>query len=166
MAHVIATVGEEDLADLLPLMRSYCEFYEVEPADEDLLALSRALIADPVHDGVQLIARDAGDGRRALGFATIFWSWQTLEAGRVGVMNDLFVHPDARGTGVADDLIRACAARAAERGARTLVWETALDNHRAQRVYDRVGAVPGDWRIYELALGPAVAPGFGAQPEM
>ena len=44
---VIATVTEADLAELLPLMRGYCEFYEVAPSDEALLAMSRELIADP-----------------------------------------------------------------------------------------------------------------------
>ena len=53
----IATVTEDDLGDLLPLMRGYCDFYEVAVADEQLLAISRALIADPAREGVQLIAR-------------------------------------------------------------------------------------------------------------
>ena len=44
-------VREEDLDDLLPLMRAYCDFYEVAPSDEALLAMSRALIADPEREG-------------------------------------------------------------------------------------------------------------------
>jgi hypothetical protein len=51
-------VGEPDLRDLLPLVRAYCDFYEVAPTDDTLLALSRALIEDPEREGVQLIARD------------------------------------------------------------------------------------------------------------
>ena len=43
---MIATVTEADLDDLLPLMRGYCDFYEVAPSDEALLAMSRKLIAD------------------------------------------------------------------------------------------------------------------------
>ena len=37
----IQTVREHDLDDLLPLMRGYCDFYRVDPSDEDLLAMSR-----------------------------------------------------------------------------------------------------------------------------
>ena len=84
---MIATVTEADLDELLPLMRGYCDFYEVKPSDEALLALSRNLIEHP-EDGVQLIARD--DHGAAVGFATIYWTWQTLSASRLGVMNDLF----------------------------------------------------------------------------
>ena len=88
---------EADTAALLPLMRGYCDFYQVSPSDDALLALSRALCADPKHEGVQLLAR-TNDGQ-AIGFATVFWTWQTLDGGRLAVMNDLFVCPAARGTG-------------------------------------------------------------------
>ena len=150
---MIATVTEADLDELLPLMRGYCEFYEVAPSDDALLAMSRRLIADPELEGVQLIARD-GDGT-AVGFATVFWTWQTLSASRLGVMNDLFVAEDARGGGHADALIAECAARCRERGATDLAWQTARTNLRAQAVYHRVGATRDDrWLDYSLTVEP------------
>jgi GNAT superfamily N-acetyltransferase len=144
----IATVTEAELPELLPLLRGYCDFYEVSPSDEALLALSRALIADPEREGVQLIARD--DGGAAIGVATIFWTWSTTAAARVGTMNDLFVSPDGRGSGAAEALIRACVERCRERGAVRLEWQTALDNHRAQAVYERVGGKREQWLDYSL----------------
>jgi len=150
---VIATVSEADLPELLPLMRGYCDFYEVDPPDDELLAMARTLIADPEHEGVQLIARD--EGGRAVGFATIFWTWSTLSASRLGVMNDLFVAKDARGGGAAEALIAACAERCREHGATSLEWQTAHTNERAQAVYDRVGARRDDrWLDYSLELAP------------
>jgi GNAT superfamily N-acetyltransferase len=151
----IAPVAEADLDDLLPLMRAYCDFYGVAPADAELLSLARALIADPEREGVQLLARDGE--RRAVGFATIFWSWSTLSAARIGVMNDLFVAAEARGRGVAEALIEACVERCRERGARSLGWQTALDNHRAQAVYDRVGGKREQWLDYSLPVSDAGA---------
>jgi GNAT superfamily N-acetyltransferase len=148
---VIATVTEADLDELLPLMRGYCEFYEVAPSDEALLAMSRRLIADPELEGLQLIARD-GDGA-AIGFATIFWTWSTLSAQRLGVMNDLFVSEAARGGGHADALIAECVQRCRDRGATELAWQTARTNERAQAVYDRVGATRDDrWLDYSLGV--------------
>ena len=150
---MIATVTEADLDELLPLMRGYCDFYEVAPSDEALLAMSRRLIADPELEGVQLIARD-GDGT-AVGFATVFWTWQTLTASRLGVMNDLFVAESARGGGHADALIAECAARSRAHGATDLAWQTARTNLRAQAVYDRVGATRDDrWLDYSLTVEP------------
>lgn len=150
MSHDIAVVGEEDLADLLPLLRAYCDFYEVAPPDDKLLALARALIADPAREGLQLIAREPDPPARAVGFATVYWSWETLAAGRIGVMNDLFVAPEARGTGLAEALIEACRARCAVHGAQRLVWQTARDNLRAQAVYDRIGGSRSEWLDYSL----------------
>ena len=146
---MIALVTEADLPDLLPLMRGYCDFYEVDPPDDALLAMSGELIADPEKEGLQLIARD--DSGRATGFATILWTWSTLSASRIGVMNDLFVDPDARGSGIAEALIAACAERCRERGATELEWSTAHDNERAQAVYDRVGGKrDARWLSYSL----------------
>jgi GNAT superfamily N-acetyltransferase len=146
----IATAGENDLGDLLALMRAYCDFYEAAPTDEELLALSRALIADPEREGVQLVARDPRGA--AVGFATVFWTWSTTRAARIGVMNDLFVAPAGRGSGVADALIAACAERCRHRGAVSLTWQTALDNARAQAVYDRIGARRSQWLDYDLPV--------------
>lgn len=148
----IEHVREETLAELLPLVRGYCDFYEVSPSDEQLLQLSRALLADPEGEGVQLLARD--DEGRAVGFATIYWSWATTSAQRIGVMNDLFVAPEARGTGLAEALIEACRAECAARGAGKLTWQTALDNERAMKVYDRVGGRREQWLDYWLPVEP------------
>jgi ribosomal protein S18 acetylase RimI-like enzyme len=144
----IAVVGEPDLAELLPLMRAYCDFYGVAPGDDALLRLAHTLVADPDCEGFQLIARD--DEGRAVGFATVYWSWSTLAAARTAIMNDLFVHPDARGTGLAEALVEECRVRSARRGAVSMGWQTRKDNARAQRLYERVGASRAEWVDYSL----------------
>jgi GNAT superfamily N-acetyltransferase len=143
----VGTHGSGDVSDLLPMLRAYCDFYSVDPPDNRLRALVTALIDNP-SDGLQLIARDS-DGA-ALGFATIYWTWQTLYAARVGVLNDLFVTPAARGTGTGRALIERCRELCRERGAEKLVWETAPDNTTAQRLYDGIGAEKSTWLTYEL----------------
>jgi GNAT superfamily N-acetyltransferase len=150
---VITTVTDADLPELLLLMRGYCDFYEVDPSEDTLLAMSRMLIDDPELEGTQLLARD--DEGRAVGFATIFWTWSTLSASRLGVMNDLFVVSDARGGGHADALIAACVDRCRERGATELAWQTAKTNLRAQALYERVGATRDErWLDYSLDVPP------------
>ncbi len=148
MTASIKVVTAEDLPELLPLMRGYSDFYEVSPSDEALLAVSSALLADPEREGLQYLARE--EGGRAVGFATLYWTWSTLDASRIGVMNDLFVAEDARGGGVADALIEACRQECGRRGASRLTWQTAPDNLRAQKVYDRVGGHREQWVDYWL----------------
>jgi ribosomal protein S18 acetylase RimI-like enzyme len=148
----IAHVAAGDLAELLPLMRGYCDFYEVAPSDERLHALAQTLIDAPQTAGLQLIARD--ERGTALGFATIFWSFSTLSACPIGVMNDLYVDPANRLRGVGRALIEACAAECAARAVPLLEWETAPDNHRAQGLYDSFDAHRETWLAYTLPAAP------------
>ena len=159
--HVITRVGEEDLDELLPLLRGYCDFYEVSPSDEALLAVSRALIADPEREGVQLIARD--DGRRARsGFATIYWTWSTLER-RAARGHE---RPLRRARGARQRARRRAdrrLPRARRRARRRASWRgrRRKDNERAQAVYERVGGQRSEWLDYSLA----VAAGLGSAHE-
>lgn len=149
---VIEPVTEDDLPELLPLLRGYCGFYGTDPSDTALLELARWLLEHP-EDGVQVLARD--EEGRAVGFATIYWTWRTMHASRLAVLEDLFVAPVARGTGTAEALIRDALARAREHGAAELTWQTAKTNERAQAVYERVGAAPDDaWLDYSLPAAP------------
>ena len=146
----IDSATQDDLGALLPMMRGYCDFYRASPSDDGLVAMASALISAPDSDGMLLVARD--DDGVAIGFATVCWKWSSLRASRIAVMEDLFVAPKARGQGAADALIRACADRAREHGAPVVTWLTAPDNHRAQAVYDRVGASADAFLEYELEL--------------
>ena len=66
-----------------------------------------------------------------------------------GYLDDLFVEPDVRGTGVVDALFQAIGALAAERGWDVVRWTTAADNHRAQAAYARV-ASRTTWVTYDM----------------
>jgi GNAT superfamily N-acetyltransferase len=153
----IDRVGAGDLPELLPMLRAYCDFYRVDPPDDRLLALASALIDNP-SEGEQHIARETGaigpatSDRRGspIGFATIYWTWQTLYAARVGVLNDLYVVPTSRGSGAGRALIERCRQRCRNHGAGKLVWETAPDNATAQLLYDGIGAAKSTWLTYEI----------------
>lgn len=146
----IVRVRAEHLTQLLPLMRAYCEFYGASPSDKALRGLTQALLDDPDRAGIQLLARDRD--RQAIGFATIFWTFSTLSAAPIGLMNDLYVAPAARGRGIGRALIEACSAECAQRGVAELEWFTAPSNRTAQSVYDRIGAVRTEWVNYSFAV--------------
>lgn len=144
----IQRVVASDLDDLLPLVRAYCQFNGVQRSDESLLAISRALIADPDREGVQLLGRNAaGD---AVGFATVVWTWATWAGGRVGIMGDLFVASPARRAGCGRALIEACRRECSRVGALGLMWTTAPDNTAARSLYESLGASSREWIDYWL----------------
>jgi GNAT superfamily N-acetyltransferase len=146
----IARVGAGDIDEVLPLLRGYCEFYEAAPSEASLRGLCEALVAAPETAGIQLLAR-LQDGT-AVGLATLLWTFSTLIAGPIGLMNDLYVAPAARGNRIGATLIEACAGECAHHGAIALEWYTAPGNRRAQAVYDRTGAAREEWISYSLPV--------------
>jgi ribosomal protein S18 acetylase RimI-like enzyme len=144
----IRLAREDEVDELLPLMRAYCDFYGFDPPDEGLRELLTTLIRDP-EEGAVFIARADG---AAVGLATMDWRWSASRGARMGHLEDLFVSPAARGGGIAEALIGACAELCRERGAPALDWLTRPDNERAQAVYRRVGAKGESWVEYELEL--------------
>ena len=144
----IRPAREDEVEEMLPLIRAYCEFYETEPNDDGLREMFETLITDPI-EGAVFIARAEG---RAVGFAALDWKWSSLKAAKIGYLEDLFVDPSARGRGIADALIETCANRCRELGMPAMEWQTAPDNHRAQKVYNRTGAGFDTYLEYDLTL--------------
>ena len=153
-APTIAPATSDDLDDAVALFAGYQRFYAGEAQDD---ARNRAFLTRflaPSEDGLLLLARDADSGE-ALGLANLYWTFSSVGAEEHALMNDLFVADGARGRDVGHALIRAAAAAAAERGHPHMSWQTALDNRRAQRLYERFDAERTVWFEYEVATGAA-----------
>ena len=119
----------------LPLWQGYLTFYETAVPDAVTDATWRRIVdpSGPIH------AFGAFDGAgRLIGlvhylFHPVTWSI----AGRC-YLEDLFVSPDARGTGAGQALIEAVYRAADEAGADQVYWLTATTNATARKLYDRV----------------------------
>jgi GNAT superfamily N-acetyltransferase len=146
----IRDATEADLPALVPLLRAYCDFYEMSPPDSGLEEMARAVIAAPEDQAYLLVAED--DPGDIVGFAACAWKWSSLRGARIVVLDDLFVADRSRGQGFADQLIAATADVARRHGAAVVTWLTAPDNHRAQAVYNRVGGHSEPFLEYELEL--------------
>jgi GNAT superfamily N-acetyltransferase len=125
----------DDLDNLAPLFDSYRQFYE-QPPD---LALARSFLSERIDrsESVILVAFDAQD--RAIGFTQLFPSFSSVSAARVFILNDLFVAPEARRSGVGVALLRAAVDFGRAANAVGLELSTAMSNHGAQALYEREG---------------------------
>ena len=86
-------------------------------------------------------------GALVIGYALYFFTYSTFLAQPSLYLEDLFVHPGARGRGIGERFMRALAAEAVRRGCGRFDW-TVLDwNVRAQKFYRSLGAevMPGWW---------------------
>jgi GNAT superfamily N-acetyltransferase len=142
----VAPLREDDLKEALPLFAGYQRFYRAEPNDDKNLAFFRQFLV-PSENGVLL---GAWDGDRLVGFACSYWTFSSVSADDIALMNDLFVADSHRGRGVGRALIEATVEAARDRGVHHLEWFTALDNEVAQQLYDRTGAERSGWYAYEI----------------
>jgi GNAT superfamily N-acetyltransferase len=143
----IAPIAVSEYEELLPLIAAYQRFYEVEDIDEERNREFFRRFLAPSEVGLLLGARRDG---RLVGYACLYWHFSSTQAQETVLMNDLFVAPELRGGGVGRALIEASREVARERGAAELEWQTAPDNHTAQRLYDSTGASRSTWITYEL----------------
>ena len=150
----IAPAGPDDLEQTLPLIARYQRFYGVEEPDETRNRAFWTRLLAPSERGVLLVARAGADDGPVSGFATVYWSWDSISATDTAVLYDLFVEPDARGGGIGRALIERAAAEAHARGLETLSWSTAIDNRPAQRLYETFAAERSAWFEYTLRSAP------------
>jgi GNAT superfamily N-acetyltransferase len=92
-----------------------------------------------------------------VGFALFFHNFSTFLCKPGLYLEDLYVQPAARGTGLGRRLLQRLAAIAVERGCGRFEWSVLDWNVDAQAFYTRMGAaVLPDWRIVR-ATGDALA---------
>ena len=152
MPPVISPATDDDLDDAVALLAGYQLFYRGIARDDDHNRAFLTRFLAPSERGLLLLARD--ERGRAVGFANLYWTFSSTSAEEHALMNDLFVAEDARGTNVGHALIEAAATHAHERGLPAMSWQTALDNRRAQRLYERFDAERTAWFEYELPTRP------------
>ena len=147
----IRPATSDDLDDAVALFAGYQRFYagEAQPDDRNRAFLAKFAGGEA---GLLLLARDA-DSREPLGFANLYWTFSSVDAREHALMNDLFVAEGARGRDVGHALIEAAAEAARDRGLETMSWQTAVDNRRAQRLYERFDAERTIWFEYEVPTG-------------
>ena len=144
-----AESGDRDVALIAPLFDSYRQFYGKPPDPR----VARAFIHDRLEAKESVIFLAEGSGE-ALGFVQLFPSFTSVAARRLWVLNDLFVAPAARGSGVGRALMEAARKHAVETGAKRLTLETTTQNRTAWSLYEDLGYVLAEesLRFYTLEL--------------
>ena len=150
----VAPATPADVALIYELMRGLAIYEKIEHEFVSKPeALDRALFGEG-RAAEALVGRLDG---KPVGFALFYPTYSTF-AGRINLwLEDLFVLPEARGSGVGGALLARLAAIAVERGAGALEWDVLDWNEPAIGFYRRLGATPSDeWTTFRL-VGDALA---------
>lgn len=136
MSVEIRPLRREDRSQWEGLWRAYLAFYQTElPAAQYELHFGR-LTDESRRDMRGLVADAAG---RLLGLAHVIFHPHGWKPADVAYLQDLYVSPEARGTGLGRRLIEAVYAMADRDGAADVYWLTQTFNASARQLYDRVG---------------------------
>ncbi len=119
------------------LWHDYLAFYQTE-LPEEVYATSFGRLTDPeVGDYHGLLALAGGVPVGLAHFILHRHGWQIED---ICYLQDLYVAPEARGTGAGTALIEAVYAAADAAGHPNVYWLTQTSNATARRLYDRVGS--------------------------
>lgn len=143
----IRTATPSDIPALCALMGQYYS--------HDHLEFDRARATNALH----ALLRDArgaawllSTGGADSGYAVIVWSY-SLEYGGLGaVLDELYLAPEARGSGLGRSFVQHITAAAQEAAAVVLRLETERDNGHARAFYARLGFETSDRVLLMLAL--------------
>lgn len=142
---MIEAVSKNNLAEVLPLIREYQEFYKVAEISDKKNSEFFSQFGESNPAGCQFLYRESG---KVIGFATVYFSFTSTIAAKVAVLNDLYTLPNRRGKGVGRQLIEHCRSYAAKNGAGRLQWVTAPENEQAQKLYDSMNTGKSTWHFY------------------
>lgn len=142
---MIEPVSKNNLAEVLPLIRAYQEFYKVAETSDSKNAEFFSQFGESNPTGCQFLFRESG---KVIGFATVYFSFTSTITAKIAVLNDVYTEPGYRGKGVASQLIEHCRGYAAKHGAARLQWVTAPDNEQAQKLYDSMNTGKSTWHFY------------------
>lgn len=129
------------------LWQGYLDFYQTELSTEQS-ALTWQRILDPEFNMKCAVAIDDG---LIVGFTTYSLQNSTWSEGGHCYLEDLFVDPAVRGSGIGRALIDHVKSYAIENNCSRLYWNTDEDNATARKLYDTYALESGK-RQYRIAL--------------
>jgi GNAT superfamily N-acetyltransferase len=138
---------KQDLALILDYIKGLAEYENLE---DEVVATEEILEEWIFNQKKAEVILAQADGEEA-GFILFFHNFSTF-LGRAGIyLEDLYVRPEFRGSGVGKALLKKLGAITVERGCGRLEWSCLDWNQKSIDFYRSLGAVPMDeWTVYRV----------------
>lgn len=134
----IRPLRPEDAAEWRRLWTGYLEFYQTAVPEEVYATTFSRLLGDDPQDFNGFLALVGG---RPMGLVHFLFHRHCWKIENVCYLQDLYVDPQARGTGLGRKLIEAVYAAADANGTPAVYWLTQDFNTTGRRLYDRIAQV-------------------------
>ncbi len=133
------------------LFRGYADFYHWPTSDAHQQQIWRWIHEERTVECLVAVASDddGGEAGELVGIAHLREWVRPLRGVTNGYLDDIYVAPDRRGSGIAGALFDEITLLAIKRDWDVVRWTTADDNYTARAVYDRV-ANRTTWITYDM----------------
>ena len=145
MSIIIRPITLSDKARWLELFKEYVIFYKSKVSDEQF-----ELTWQRIHSDFNIYGLIAELDGQIVGIAHYIFRPSTWDVEDFCYLEDLFVDPKVRSTGVGRALISELEKIAIAKGSKRLYWTTATDNEVARKLYDKVAIT--DFVQYRILL--------------
>lgn len=144
----IRSATPADVADILRLIHALAVYEKLEDMAVGTPEALAANLFGPRPSCEALIAEQAG---RAVGFALFFTTFSTFLCKPGIYLEDLFVEPGHRGSGLGKGLLKALAALAVERDCGRFEWRVLDWNAPSISFYESLGAtILPEWHLVRM----------------
>lgn len=145
----IEQATEEDVPLLLTLIRGLAEY---ERLVDRVSATEERLRASLFGERPHAEAIIAFENDKPVGYAIYYFTYSSFQALPGLYLEDLFVVPESRGSGVGRHLLAFLARKAVERGCCRIEWAVLNWNEPAIKFYKNLGAeLMNEWTVYRLS---------------
>ena len=151
MATDIIRADAEHLEILLPVFAGYRRFYE-QTSDP---AVERAFLSErlSLKDSVIFLAVNDDSAHQASGFVQLYPSFDSVDAGPIWILHDLYVAEDFRNSGIGRQLMNAARDYCRTTKAVRIDLSTAINNSTAKGLYESLGyECDNEFDHYSLSL--------------
>ncbi len=144
----IKKAQQQDLAQIAFLFDAYRVFYKQTSNYE----LALEFITKRFENKESVIFYAVNEKGDYVGFTQLFPSFSSVSAQRSWILNDLFVSPNLRSSGIGTRLLNKAKEYAIQTGAKGIGLETSADNVRAQALYESLGYTKNSEFAYFLKV--------------
>ena len=147
---LLSVAEAADLDRLLPLVRAYHAFEEIERTDDERRASLAPLLGDNTFGAIWLVIEDD----EPIGYIALCFGYSIEFGGRDAFVDEFFLLDTARGRGLGRRVLAEVSATAAALGIVALHLEVARSNPRARHFYESLGfAARNRYHLMSRPLG-------------
>lgn len=141
----INQVTETTIATLVELLGEYQDFYNATPDYEHNIEFLQGVM-----EGEKGVFFLCSRGEASIGYVSLYFSYSSVTAKQIAILNDLYVREEYRGNGYGKELIDYAINHARKIGLHHVRWCTRINNSQAQKLYAKYEATKTDWFHYDL----------------